>query len=105
MSTGALRLVSTRSVPGALLVALLAFIWPLAAAKVKYPKTAPCPIDGATAKATGKPTPTLDPQCVSVAYQHKGTDYTNRTHPQRFKHEFSLNICDNTTTNAPAPPK
>ena len=77
-----------------LLFAVLVLVLPFAAAKVKYPKTAHCPIDDVTAKATGKTKPTTNPQCISVEYRHKWTDYSNRFHPERLKHEFWLNICD-----------
>jgi len=73
-------------------------------AKSKYPKTSPCPVDGNAAKATGKTKSTLDPQCVAVEYQHKGTDYTSPLHPQRFRHEFWLTICNDGTTG-PTPAK
>ena len=82
-----------------LLSALLVLALPLAGANVRYPKTAHCPIDDVTAKATGKTKPTLDPQCVSVEYRHKWTDYSNRLHPERLKHEFWLNICNGAITS------
>jgi len=82
-----------------LLFALLFLTLPFAVAKVKYPQTALCPIDNVTAKATGKTKPTIDPQCVLVEYQHKWTDYTDRLHPQRLKHEFWLSICNGAITN------
>ena len=96
---------STKPFRFLLMSALGVLVLPFAVAKVKYPKTAVCPIDGVTAKATGKTQPTLDPQCNSVEYRHKWTDYTNRLHPQRLQHEFWLNICsDSANTNAAPPP-
>jgi len=77
-----------------LLSALLVLTLPFAVGKVKYPKTAVCPIDNVTAKATGKTKPTNDPQCVLVEYRHKWTDYTSNLHPQRMEHEFWLSVCD-----------
>ena len=76
-----------------MLSVLLLAALPFAVAKVKYPKTAVCPMDGTTAKATGKPEPTLDPQCVTVKYKHKWTDYAKPLHPQRMEHEFTLTVC------------
>ena len=76
-----------------MLSVLLLAALPFAAAKVKYPKTAVCPMDGTTAKATGKPEPTLDPQCVTVKYKHKWTDYSKPLHPQQMQHEFTLTVC------------
>lgn len=76
-----------------LLSALLVVPLTFAVGKVKYPKTAQCPIDDVPAKATGKTKPTNDPQCVLVEYQHKWTDYSNFLHPQRFKHEFWVSVC------------
>lgn len=90
---------------GLLLFVSLVLALPLAAGKVKYPKTSPCPIDGVTAKATGKTTPTLDPECLSVEYKHKWTDYTSHVHPQRMQHEFWLNICADAATAKPTPSK
>lgn len=84
-----------------LLCAVLVLALPLAVGKVKYPKTAKCPIDDVAAKATGKTRPTSDPECVSVQYRHKWTDYSNPLRPERSKHEFWVDICDdpaNTST-------
>jgi hypothetical protein len=69
----------------------------LDAAKPKYRKTAGCPIDLGTAHATGKTKSTMDPQCIAVEYKHKGTDYTDPRHPQRFQHVFWLTICNHPT--------
>jgi hypothetical protein len=82
-----------------LLSALLILALPFAIANVKYPKTAHCPIDGVNAKATGKTKPTLDPQCISVEYRHKWTDYSDFLHPERLKHEFWLNVCNGAITS------
>ena len=84
-----------------LLSALMVLTPPFAAAKVKYPKTARCPIDDETAKATGKTKPTLDPECISVEYRHKWTDYSSNLHPERLKHEFWLTVCSGADTNPP----
>jgi hypothetical protein len=86
-----------------LLSALMILTLPFAMGKVKYPKTAVCPIDSVTAKATGKTKPTNDPQCVLVEYQHKWTDYTNFLHPQRLKHEFWVTICTQGANSSPKP--
>lgn len=69
----------------------------LAVAKPKYRKTASCPIDLGIAHATGKTKSTMDPRCTAVEYKHKGTDYTDPRHPQRFQHEFWLTICNDPT--------
>jgi len=78
----------------AVVVVVLTLALPLTPAKSKYPKTATCPIDSGTAHATGKTKTTMDPQCTAVEYKHKGTDYTNPMHPQRFQHDFWLTICN-----------
>ena len=85
--------------------ALIAVVLPFALANVKYPKTASCPIDGNTAKASGKPKPTLDPNCVLVKYQHKGTSYADKLHPQRFNHEFSVSVCGDINSPSLSPAK
>jgi hypothetical protein len=77
-----------------LLSGLLILTLPFATAKVKFPKTAECPIDNVPAKATGKTKPTNDPQCILVEYQHKWTDYSSLLHPQRLKHEFWFTVCN-----------
>jgi len=86
-----------------LLVAVLALTLPFAVAKVKYSKTAKCPIDDATAKATGKTKTTLDSQCLAVEYKHKWTDYKDRYHPQRMEHEFWITVCSYDSP-LPSPP-
>jgi hypothetical protein len=58
-----------------------------------YPKTANCPIDGAKAHSTGKTKPTMEPKCLEVEYNHKGTDYTNPRSPQKFNHVFWVTQC------------
>lgn len=78
----------------AMLWAAMTVALPLAPAKPKYPKTATCPIDSGIAHATGKTNTTMDPQCTAVEYKHKGTDYSNPMHPQRFQHVFWLTICN-----------
>jgi hypothetical protein len=78
---------------GLALLGLLTFSLSLALCKVKYPKTAVCPIDNVTAKATGRTKPTDDPKCVAVEYQHKWTDYSDFRHPQRMRHEFWVGTC------------
>ena len=70
---------------------------PFALAKSNYPKTATCPIDAGTAHASGKTKTTMDPQCIAVEYKHKGTDYSDPRHPQRFNHVFWLTICSQPT--------
>jgi hypothetical protein len=85
------------------LLGVLVLTLPFAAAKVKYPKTTVCPIDNATAKATGKIKQTNNPQCISVEYRHKWTDYTSFLHPERMKHEFWVSICDNDAVASPTP--
>ena len=77
-----------------LLSAAVMLTLPFAVAKSKYPKTATCPIDSGTAHATGKTKTTMDPQCTAVEYKHKGTDYSNPRHPQRFQHDFWLTTCN-----------
>jgi len=77
-----------------LLSAAVILALPLVQARTKYPKTATCPIDSGTAHATGKTNTTMDPQCTAVEYKHKGTDYANPMHPQRFQHVFWLTICN-----------
>jgi len=87
----------------ALLGALFALALPWASAKPKYPKTASCPVDAGTAKASGKTKPTTTPECIGVEYKHKGTNYSDSRHPQRFQHIFWLTICeDPANTTAPS---
>jgi hypothetical protein len=58
-----------------------------------YPKTANCPIDGTAARATGKKRTSPQGECTDVEYRHKGTDYSDPTHPQRFNHVFWVTHC------------
>jgi hypothetical protein len=67
---------------------------PFALAKPKYPKTAPCPMDAGTAHATGKTKTTDTPGCIAVEYKHKGTDFPDPFHPQKFAHVFWSTVCD-----------
>jgi hypothetical protein len=85
-----------------MLSALLLLVLPLALAGGKFPKTAQCPIEGATAKATGKTKPTTNPECFQVEYRHKWTDFSSPLHPERMKHEFWVSVCNNGSAN-PAP--
>lgn len=87
----------------ALLSALVTLALPFALAKSTYPKTAVCPIDSGTAHATGRTQTTMTTECTAVEYKHKGTDYHDPRHPQRFNHVFWLTICSN--TNNPKPPQ
>jgi hypothetical protein len=87
-----------------LLAVLLLLALPFAVAKLKYPKTAQCPIDAVVAKATGKTKPTENPECISVEYRHRWTDYSSPLHPERLKHEFWLEICNGNPTNIASPP-
>jgi hypothetical protein len=82
-----------------LLTAAVMLALPFALAKSKYPKTATCPVDSGTAHATGKTKTTMDPQCTAVEYKHKGTDYTNPRHPQRFQHVFWLTMCNEASSD------
>lgn len=58
-----------------------------------FPKTASCPIDGATARATGKKKTAMEAKCTEVEYKHKGTDYSDPRKPQRFNHVFWITQC------------
>ena len=89
----------------ALVCALLALALPFAFAKPKYPKTASCPIDSGTAKPTGKTQSTSTPECIGVEYKHKGTNYSDPRHPQRFQHIFWLTICEVPTSANTSPSK
>ena len=73
---------------GAVLLAL-----PLAFADLAYPKTASCPIDGGTAHVTGKKRTAMQAACTDVEYKHKGTDYSDPRHPQKFNHVFWITHC------------
>jgi hypothetical protein len=66
---------------------------PLAFAASAFPKTASCPIDGATGHATGKTRKAMQSACTDVEYKHKGTDYSDPRHPQKFNHLFWITHC------------
>jgi hypothetical protein len=66
---------------------------PLAFTAWVYPKTASCPIDAATAHATGKTRKGMQAACTDVEYKHKGTDYSDPRHPQKFNHLFWITHC------------
>jgi len=75
--------------------AALMLALPLARAVWAYPKTASCPIDGGTAHATGKKRSIMQSDCTEVEYKHKGTDYSDPRHPQKFNHVFWITQCTN----------
>lgn len=88
----------------ALLSTVLMLALPFVLAKPRYPKTATCPIDSGTAHATGKTQTTTTPECIAVQYKHKGTDYSDPRHPQRFNHVFWVTVCsDQNPTQPPQP--
>jgi hypothetical protein len=66
---------------------------PPAFAASTFPKTASCPIDGGTAHATGKKRTAMQAACTDVEYKHKGTDYSDPRHPQKFNHLFWITHC------------
>ena len=66
---------------------------PLAFAASSFPKTANCPIDGATGHATGKTRTGMQSACTEVEYKHKGTDNSDPRHPQKFNHLFWITHC------------
>jgi hypothetical protein len=66
---------------------------PVAFADSAFPKTASCPIDGGTAHATGKKRTAMQASCTDVEYKHKGTDYSDPRHPQKFNHVFWITHC------------
>jgi len=66
---------------------------PFAFADSAFPKTASCPIDGGTAHATGKKRSGAQSACTDVEYKHKGTDYSDPRHPQKFNHVFWISHC------------
>lgn len=66
---------------------------PFAFADSAFPKTASCPIDGGTAHATGKQRSGTQSECTDVEYKHKGTDYSDARHPQKFNHVFWISHC------------
>lgn len=68
-------------------------VLPFAFADSPFPKTASCPIDGGTAHATGKKRSGTQSTCTDVEYKHKGTDYSDPRHPQKFNHVFWISHC------------
>jgi hypothetical protein len=68
-------------------------VLPFAFAAGTYPKTANCPIEGATAHATGHTRDAMKPGCTDVEYKHKGWDYSDPKFPQKFKHVFWVTQC------------
>ena len=58
-----------------------------------YPKTAPCPIDGGTGHATGKKREATQTSCIEIEYKHKGTDYSDPRHPQKYNHLYWVTQC------------
>jgi hypothetical protein len=67
-------------------------VLPLAFASA-FPKIAACPIDGGTGHATGKTRKATQTACTDVEYKHKGTDYSDPRHPQKFNHLFWVTHC------------
>ena len=76
-----------------LISALAAVAVPLVFATSDFPKTASCPIEGGTAHATGKTRKAMQAACTDVEYKHKGTDYSDPRHPQKFNHLFWVTHC------------
>ena len=76
-----------------LISAAMMLMLPLAFADSAFPKTANCPIDGAAGHATGKTRKGVESSCTEVEYKHKGTDYSDPRHPQKFKHLFWIAHC------------
>jgi hypothetical protein len=76
-----------------LISAVVMLALPPAFADSAYPKTASCPIDGAKAHATGKKRTAMQASCTDVEYKHKGTDYSDPRHPQKFNHLFWITHC------------
>jgi hypothetical protein len=77
----------------ALISAAAMLVLPFAFAAGTYPKTANCPIEGATAHATGHTRDAMKPGCADVEYKHKGWDYSDPKFPQKFKHVFWVTQC------------
>ena len=75
------------------LAVAVALALPFAFANSTYPKTASCPIDGGTAHATGKKRTAMQAACTEIEYKHKGTDYSDPRHPQKFNHVFWITHC------------
>jgi len=76
-----------------ILAGVVLFAFPLAFADSPFPKTASCPIDGGTAHATGKKRTAMRAACTDIEYKHKGTDYSDPRHPQKFNHVFWITHC------------
>ena len=76
-----------------LISTLAAVAVPLVFAASDFPKTASCPIEGGTAHATGKTRKAMQAACTDVEYKHKGTDYSDPRHPQKFNHLFWVTHC------------
>jgi hypothetical protein len=76
-----------------LISAAVMLILPLAFAASAFPKTATCPIDGGTGHSTGKTRKATQTACTDVEYKHKGTDYSDPRHPQKFNHLFWITHC------------
>ena len=76
-----------------LICALSILSLPFAFAASTFPKTASCPIDGGTAHSTGKTRKGMQAACTDVEYKHKGTDYSDPRHPQKFNHLFWITHC------------
>jgi len=72
----------------ALSSAALMLVLPFSFAASDFPKTSACPIDGGTAHSTGKTRKGMQAACTDVEYKHKGTDYSDPRHPQKFNHLF-----------------
>jgi hypothetical protein len=73
--------------------AVAILILPFAFAASNFPKTASCPIEGGTGHSTGKTRKGMQAACTDVEYKHKGTDYSNPRHPQKFNHLFWVTHC------------
>ena len=73
--------------------AVAILVLPCAFADSPFPKTASCPIDGGTAHATGKKRSGTQSTCTDIEYKHKGTDYSDPRHPQKFNHVFWISHC------------
>lgn len=78
---------------GLILAGASTLVLPLAFSATAFPKTASCPIDGGTGHATGKTRKATQTACTDVEYKHKGTDYSDPRHPQKFNHLFWITHC------------
>jgi len=76
-----------------ILAGVVLFTLPFVFANSAFPKTASCPIDGAAAHATGKKRTATQTACTEIEYKHKGTDYSDPRHPQKFNHVFWITHC------------